>query len=84
MSDALHYFTEANMDIHGVLEVFYLKSTESRSLCTTSLRGENIKQRRISYSSFGAEIIPTADNDDMGHFLKEALNELFQTGLFRH
>lgn len=37
------------------------------------------KQRRISYSSFGAEIVACADNDDRGYDIKEPLIGGFPT-----
>ena len=35
------------------------------------------KQRRVSYSSYGAEILACADRDDRGFYIKTALNSMF-------
>lgn len=42
------------------------------------------RQKRVSYSSYGAEIIACASADDRGYYLKEALNSLFPNHRTRH
>lgn len=42
------------------------------------------KQRRIYHSSFGAEIISAADNDDMDFCIKEALNYMYPYNTSKH
>ena len=42
------------------------------------------KQHRISYSSYGAEILAAADSDDRGFMIKCAVLEIFQLREFQH
>lgn len=42
------------------------------------------RQKRVSYSSYGAEILACASADDRGYYLKEALNSLFPRHRTRH
>lgn len=42
------------------------------------------RQKRVSYSSYGAEILACASADDRGFYLKEALNSLFPRHRTRH
>lgn len=42
------------------------------------------RQKRVSYSSYGAEILACASADDRGFYLKEALNSLFPKHRTRH
>ena len=42
------------------------------------------KQKRVSYSSYGAEILACARAEDRGFYLKEAINSLFPKRCTRH
>lgn len=42
------------------------------------------RQKRVSYLSYGAEILVCASADDRGFYLKEALNALFPRHRTRH
>lgn len=42
------------------------------------------KQKKVSYSSYGSEILAAADADDIGFFLKGVFNELFPKTALRH
>lgn len=42
------------------------------------------KQKRISYSSYGAEILAAADGDDRGYHLKEIIRILFPKKALKH
>lgn len=42
------------------------------------------KQRRVSYSSFGAEILACAEADDRGFYVKQAIQSIFDDLKVRH
>ncbi len=42
------------------------------------------KQRRVCYSSYGAEILAAADADDRGYYLKSAYNSIFSSTRLKH
>lgn len=42
------------------------------------------KQRRVSYSSYGAEILACAEADDRGHYVKQAVQSLFEDKTIKH
>ena len=42
------------------------------------------KQHRVSYSSYGAEILATASADDRGFYFKESINRLFPHAKIKH
>lgn len=42
------------------------------------------KQKRISYSSYGAEILAAADADDRGYNLEQTLHTLFPKRMVKH
>lgn len=42
------------------------------------------KQRRVCYSSYGAEILAAADADDRGYHLKTAYNSIFSSTRLKH
>lgn len=42
------------------------------------------KQKRVTYSSFGAEILACADAEDRGHDLKESLKSIFPNTTIQH
>ena len=42
------------------------------------------KQRRVSYSSYGAEILACADADDRCHYFKTAINSMFESVKIRN
>lgn len=44
---------------------------------------ESSKQRRVSHSSYGAEILACTDVDDRGYGIKEALSSIFQNQTFK-
>ena len=42
------------------------------------------KQRRVSHSSYGAEILACAEADDGGYYIKKAMNKMYDTNLIKH
>lgn len=59
----------------GVVSGILIKSDEGETLYH-GLQFHSGKQRRVVYSSFGAEIIACAEADDRGYALKNGLSEL--------
>lgn len=84
-------FTDAS---HGGLDEVYgqtvcisgLRITQSGGLPTLfhGIYWSSHKQKQVSYSSFGAEIIAAANGDDRGFNLKGIFLELFPHRLLKH
>lgn len=82
LSDASH---SSESEVYGQTGVVCgLKIETTNRTFYHAILWSSHKQRKIAYSSFGAEILAAADADDRGYYLKSALAYLFPQKLVRH
>lgn len=75
LSDALQAGVRKEYEQSRIISGLLLKT--SSQPCFYPLIWNSHKQKKVSYSSYGAEIIDAASADDIGYFLKKVFRELF-------
>ena len=84
LSDASHGGAEFDYGQSGIISGLKIDTTQTTSPIFHSLSWTRHKQKRVTYSSFGAEILACADAEDRGHDLKESFKSIFPHSKIKH
>lgn len=83
-SDASHGGRESSYGQTGGISGLMMLEDKTGNPIFHAIGWTSHKQKRISHSSFGAEIIACGDMDERGHFIREALRDLFPSSGIKH
>lgn len=83
-SDAAHGGKEFDYGQTGVVTGIRIPQRDGTGGILYALGWTSSKQKRISHSSFGAEIIAAADVDERGFDLRETIRDIFTHCHIRH
>lgn len=62
----------------GIITGFTFEVNAGRRRIFHPIDWSSYKQRRVSYSSYGAEILAYAEADDRGYYVKQAIKSIFK------
>lgn len=82
-SDALHPGRELDYGQTGIVTGLRIENGDGPDIFHT-IDWISHRQKRVSYSSYGTEIIATAHGDDRGYYLNSGINSLFTNRMPKH